>query len=71
MPNAAPTATGNDTMPPTMAATNALMVRRRSRLGSELTTSDARLYNITPDLTTLGKIIGGGMPVGGVGGSGW
>lgn len=26
------------------------------------------LYNITPDLTTLGKIIGGGMPVGGFGG---
>jgi glutamate-1-semialdehyde 2,1-aminomutase len=27
------------------------------------------LYNITPDLTTLGKIIGGGMPVGAFGGS--
>lgn len=26
------------------------------------------LYNITPDLTILGKIIGGGMPVGAVGG---
>ena len=26
------------------------------------------LYNITPDLTTLGKIIGGGMPVGAIGG---
>jgi glutamate-1-semialdehyde 2,1-aminomutase len=26
------------------------------------------LYNITPDLTTLGKIIGGGMPVGAYGG---
>ncbi|MCK9398333.1 MAG: aminotransferase class III-fold pyridoxal phosphate-dependent enzyme, partial [Methylobacter sp.] len=26
-------------------------------------------YNITPDLTTLGKIIGGGMPVGAFGGS--
>lgn len=26
------------------------------------------LYNIKPDLTTLGKIIGGGMPVGAVGG---
>ncbi len=26
------------------------------------------LYSITPDLTTLGKIIGGGMPVGAVGG---
>ncbi len=25
-------------------------------------------YNITPDLTTLGKIIGGGMPVGAIGG---
>ncbi|MBA2648470.1 MAG: glutamate-1-semialdehyde 2,1-aminomutase [Legionella sp.] len=26
------------------------------------------LYNIKPDLTTLGKIIGGGMPVGAIGG---
>ena len=26
------------------------------------------LYNITPDLTTLGKVIGGGMPVGAFGG---
>ena len=26
------------------------------------------VYNITPDLTTLGKIIGGGMPVGAFGG---
>ena len=26
------------------------------------------LYNITPDITTLGKIIGGGMPIGAVGG---
>lgn len=26
------------------------------------------IYNIVPDLTTLGKIIGGGMPVGAVGG---
>ena len=26
------------------------------------------LYGITPDLTTLGKIIGGGMPVGAFGG---
>lgn len=28
-----------------------------------------QLYGITPDLTTLGKIIGGGMPVGAFGGS--
>jgi glutamate-1-semialdehyde 2,1-aminomutase len=27
------------------------------------------IYNVTPDLTTLGKIIGGGMPVGAFGGS--
>ncbi|MET0013457.1 MAG: glutamate-1-semialdehyde 2,1-aminomutase [Sedimenticola sp.] len=26
------------------------------------------LYNVTPDLTTLGKVIGGGMPVGAFGG---
>lgn len=26
------------------------------------------LFNITPDLTTLGKVIGGGMPVGAIGG---
>ncbi|HEY3520138.1 MAG TPA: glutamate-1-semialdehyde 2,1-aminomutase, partial [Rhodanobacteraceae bacterium] len=29
-----------------------------------------QLYGITPDLTTLGKIIGGGMPVGAYGGRG-
>lgn len=28
------------------------------------------LYDITPDLTTFGKIIGGGMPVGAIGGRG-
>jgi glutamate-1-semialdehyde 2,1-aminomutase len=27
-----------------------------------------QLYNVTPDLTTLGKVIGGGMPVGAFGG---
>ena len=27
-----------------------------------------RLYGVTPDLTTLGKVIGGGMPVGALGG---
>ncbi len=27
-----------------------------------------QLYNVTPDITTLGKIIGGGMPVGAFGG---
>lgn len=27
------------------------------------------LYKITPDITTLGKVIGGGMPVGAIGGS--
>lgn len=26
------------------------------------------IYNVTPDLTTLGKVIGGGMPVGALGG---
>jgi glutamate-1-semialdehyde 2,1-aminomutase len=26
------------------------------------------VFNVTPDLTTLGKIIGGGMPVGAYGG---
>ena len=26
------------------------------------------VYNVTPDLTTLGKVIGGGMPVGALGG---
>lgn len=29
------------------------------------------IYNIVPDLTTLGKIVGGGMPVGAVGGKAW
>lgn len=27
------------------------------------------LYNVTPDMTTMGKIVGGGMPVGAYGGS--
>jgi len=27
------------------------------------------LYGIEPDLTTLGKIIGGGLPIGAVGGA--
>jgi len=27
-----------------------------------------QLYNVTPDLTTLGKVIGGGMPIGAFGG---
>jgi glutamate-1-semialdehyde 2,1-aminomutase len=30
--------------------------------------SAQQLYNVTPDLTTLGKILGGGMPVGAFGG---
>jgi len=30
--------------------------------------SAQQLYNVTPDLTTLGKVIGGGMPVGAFGG---
>ena len=30
--------------------------------------SAQQLYNVTPDLTTLGKIVGGGMPVGAFGG---
>ncbi len=32
-------------------------------------TTYGTLANITPDLTTLGKIIGGGMPIGAIGGS--
>ena len=31
--------------------------------------SAQQLYNVTPDLTTLGKILGGGMPVGAFGGN--
>lgn len=29
------------------------------------------IYQVVPDLTTLGKIIGGGMPVGAIGGKAW
>ena len=37
--------------------------------GFRLATGGAQeLFNISPDLTTLGKIIGGGMPVGAYGG---
>jgi hypothetical protein len=50
----------------------------RARRGADLRRGDDRLprrpgrraghYGITPDLTTLGKVIGGGMPVGAFGG---
>lgn len=37
--------------------------------GFRLSASGAQgYYNITPDLTTLGKVVGGGMPVGALGG---
>ena len=55
-------------------------VLRRARGGARLRRGDDRLpgrargaqalYGVRPDLTTLGKVIGGGMPVGAFGGRG-
>src|SRR3546814_15922894 len=41
---------------------------RISDLSSDVCSSDLGLSGIRPDLTTLAKIIGGGMPVGAFGG---
>jgi len=47
----------------------ALLIFDEVMTGFRVATSGAQsLYAITPDLTTLGKIIGGGMPVGAYGG---
>src|SRR4029077_6825925 len=43
---------------------NDVMTGFRVRVGGA-----QELYNIKPDLTTMGKIIGGGLPVGAYGGS--
>jgi len=47
----------------------ALLILDEVMTGFRLSLGGAqRLYNITPDLTTLGKIIGGGLPCGAFGG---
>ncbi len=47
----------------------ALLILDEVMTGFRLALGGAQqLYNITPDLTTLGKIIGGGLPVGAFGG---
>lgn len=47
----------------------ALMIIDEVMTGFRVAAGGAQsLYNITPDLTTLGKVIGGGMPVGAFGG---
>jgi len=48
---------------------NMLLIFDEVMTGFRLAPGGAQqLYNITPDLTTLGKIIGGGLPVGAYGG---
>lgn len=48
---------------------NSVLIFDEVMTGFRVALSGAQgLYNITPDLTTLGKIIGGGMPVGAFGG---
>lgn len=48
---------------------NALLIFDEVMTGFRVALGGAQaVFNITPDLTTLGKIIGGGMPVGAVGG---
>ena len=49
---------------------NALLIFDEVMTGFRLARGGAQeLYNITPDITTLGKIIGGGLPVGAYGAS--
>jgi len=51
-------------------ANGALLIFDEVMTGFRLAWGGAQgLYGIRPDLTTLGKVIGGGMPVGAVGGS--
>jgi glutamate-1-semialdehyde 2,1-aminomutase len=51
------------------AAHGALLIFDEVMTGFRVSLGGAqRLYNITPDLTTLGKIIGGGLPCGAFGG---
>jgi glutamate-1-semialdehyde 2,1-aminomutase len=51
-------------------ANGALLIFDEVMTGFRLARGGAQeLYNITPDITTLGKIIGGGLPVGAYGGS--
>jgi glutamate-1-semialdehyde 2,1-aminomutase len=48
---------------------NSLLIFDEVITGFRLSTGGAQeIYNVKPDLTTLGKIIGGGMPVGAFGG---
>ena len=48
---------------------NALLIFDEVMTGFRVALGGAQaIYNIKPDLTTLGKIIGGGMPVGAIGG---
>jgi glutamate-1-semialdehyde 2,1-aminomutase len=50
-------------------AHNSLLIFDEVMTGFRVALGGAQaVFNITPDLTTLGKIIGGGMPVGAVGG---
>jgi glutamate-1-semialdehyde 2,1-aminomutase len=49
---------------------NAILIFDEVMTGFRLSLGGAaEYYNITPDLSTFGKIIGGGMPVGAIGGS--
>jgi len=50
-------------------ASGALLIFDEVMTGFRVALGGAQaLYNVTPDLTTLGKIVGGGMPVGAFGG---
>jgi glutamate-1-semialdehyde 2,1-aminomutase len=51
------------------AADGALLIFDEVMTGFRVHPGSAQtLYGITPDLTTLGKIVGGGLPIGAVGG---
>tara|TARA_R110000868_G_scaffold32183_8_gene117338 strand:- start:24 stop:1304 length:1281 start_codon:yes stop_codon:yes gene_type:complete len=50
-------------------ANNTLLIFDEVMSGFRVSLGGAqKLYNVKPDLTTLGKVIGGGMPVGAIGG---
>ena len=52
------------------AATGSLLIFDEVMTGFRVAPGGAQaLYGVTPDLTTLGKIIGGGLPIGAVGGT--
>ncbi len=58
-----------DTLREVTTASGSILIFDEVMTGFRVALGGAQaLYNVTPDLTTLGKVIGGGMPVGAFGG---